>query len=616
MSEQKLLTGNEAVARGAWEAGLVFASAYPGTPSTEILESLAEYKDDLYCEWAPNEKVAMEAAIGASIAGVRSLAAMKHVGVNVAADPLFTFSYTGVTGGMLLVSADDPGLHSSQNEQDNRNYAGAARILMLEPSDSEEAKEFVKIGFELSERFDTPVLLRMTTRVCHSKSIVTLGERRPVAAVTYEKDIAKYVMTPANARVKRQKLIGRLKDELSYANDEAVSAGVNMVIPADPAAALPAVPVGAKEGGRIGVVTSGIAFQYASDAFGPAASYLKLGLTWPVPIGLIREFAATVDHLYVVEELDPYLETAMNAAGIEATGKELIPEWDELNTDIVRRAVFGLTNDTISSDIEPVSRPPSLCAGCPHRGLFWGLTKRKNTMITGDIGCYTLGSAPPLSAMDTCFCMGGSISAGHGASKAFAQSGSDKRVVSLIGDSTFFHSGITSLMDIAYNNGDAISIILDNRITAMTGQQQNPGTGYTLMGDAAPEADIKAICIALGIGEENISVIDPNDLTQVDDALDKAYASDRASVIITRSPCVLKKLSAQDLSEFGTERRVCVIDQEKCRKCKICSKTGCPAIYTGEEITINAASCTGCEVCRQVCPFEAITFEAITTEAR
>jgi indolepyruvate ferredoxin oxidoreductase alpha subunit len=607
MADRKLLTGNEAVARGAWEAGLSFASAYPGTPSTEILESLADYKDDLYCEWAPNEKVAMEAAIGASVAGVRSLAAMKHVGVNVAADPLFTFSYTGVTGGMVLVSADDPGLHSSQNEQDNRNYAVAARLLMLEPSDSAESKDYVKLALSLSERFDTPVLLRMTTRVCHSKSVVELGERITVDAVPYEKNIAKYVMTPANARVKREKLIGRLKDELEYANNEAHNSGVNRIIPADPSADLPAVPKGAKEGDRIGVVSSGVAYQYASDAFGPAASYLKLGLTWPVPTELIRQFAQGVDKLYVIEELDPYLETAIKAAGIDVIGKELIPEWDELNTDIVRRSIFGLANDSVSSDIAPVPRPPSLCAGCPHRGLFWGLSKRKNVIITGDIGCYTLGSAPPLSAMDSCFCMGGSISAGHGASKAFKQSGQDVRAVSLIGDSTFFHSGITSLMDIAYNNGDAISIILDNRITAMTGQQQNPGTGYTLMGDSAPEVDIKAVCAALGFAPERIFVIDPCDLAQVEDALDKAFESDRASVIITRRPCVLKHLSAEDVDEFGTDRQICVIDQDKCKKCKLCSKTGCPAIYTGDEITINKASCTGCEVCKQVCPFDAIS---------
>jgi indolepyruvate ferredoxin oxidoreductase alpha subunit len=431
MSEKRkqLLTGNEAVARGAWEAGLLFASAYPGTPSTEILENMAAYKEDVYCEWAPNEKVALEAAIGASLAGVRSMAVMKHVGVNVAADPLFTFAYTGVNGGCVLISADDPGMHSSQNEQDNRNYAMAAKVLMLEPSDSQEAKDFVKLALELSEEYDTPVMLRMTTRVCHSKSIVELEDRITPTVVDYKKNTGKFVATPANAKIMHVKLLERLKNLTAYSNDCALNRAEY-------------------SGSETGVVTCGVAHQYAKEAFGDTASYLKLGLTYPLPMDLIKNFASKVEKLYVVEELDPYMERQIRAAGIECTGKELIPEKDELNTDIIVESVFGEAAETLSSEINAVPRPPSLCAGCPHRGFFHVLAKKKKVMITGDIGCYTLASAPPLSAMDSCFCMGGSISTGHGAAKAFEKIGSDMKVVAVIGDSTFFHSGITSLLDI------------------------------------------------------------------------------------------------------------------------------------------------------------------------
>ncbi|MDR1953809.1 MAG: indolepyruvate ferredoxin oxidoreductase subunit alpha [Clostridiales Family XIII bacterium] len=596
MSEKKLMTGNEAVARGAWEAGLVFASAYPGTPSTEILENLVGYEDGPYTEWAPNEKVAMEAAIGASMAGVRSMATMKHVGVNVAADPLFTFAYTGVNGGMVLVSADDPGLHSSQNEQDNRHYADAAKLLMLEPSDSAEAKNYVKLGLELSERFDTPVLLRMTTRICHSKSLVPLDERTPVAYIPYERNIAKFVATPANARVMREKLIARFKDEQDYSNGEAVRLGVNRIEWAS----------GQTEGERVGVVSAGAAYQYARDVFGDGASYLKLGVTWPMPIELVREFASGVDKLYVIEELDPYMEMKIKAAGIDCIGKEIIPEWDELNTDVVRRAVFGESAETLTADIKAVPRPPTLCAGCPHRGFFYGLSKRKDVVITGDIGCYTLGSAPPLSAMDSCFCMGGSISTGHGAAKAFEASGRDARIVAVIGDSTFFHSGVTSLMNVAYNGSRTVTIVMDNRITAMTGQQQNPGTGFTLQGEPAPQVDIPLLCEAIGINKDNIHVINPLNLDEVNKTLDHVLAAEEASVVITRWPCALKRFSAGDLAEFELERKVCVVDSEKCTRCKLCVKTGCPAIYGGEVVTINGDMCTGCDICIQICPFGAI----------
>ena len=585
---KKLLTGNEAVARGAWEAGLVFASAYPGTPSTEILENLANYKEDLYCEWAPNEKVALEAASGASIAGVRSLAAMKHVGLNVAADPLFTLAYTGITGGLVVVSADDPGLHSSQNEQDNRNYATAARILMLEPSDSQEAKEYVKLGLELSEKFDTPVMLRMTTRICHSKSLVELSEREETAPVKYEKNIKKYVATPGNARVLRQNLIGRIKRMTDYSND----AEINKAEYNDT---------------KVGVISSGVAYFYARDVFGEDASYLKLGMTFPMPMELIKDFASKVDKLYIVEEMDPYIENHVKMAGIECVGKELVPEWDELNADIVREAIFGKKTGLLTSDIEVVARPPTMCAGCPHRGFFYPLSKKKNIMITGDIGCYTLGSAPPLSAMDTTMDMGASISQGHGASKAFECTGSDERVVSVIGDSTFFHSGITSLLDVAYNQGNSIAVILDNRITAMTGQQQNPGTGYTLMGEPAAEVDIPKLCVSLGFREDQVKEINPMDLKEVNEVLDEALSKiDEASVIITKWPCALKRYSKEDIENFDLSPRTCRIDQEKCTKCKICVKTGCPAIYATDTVKIDENTCNGCSVCLQVCPFEAI----------
>jgi indolepyruvate ferredoxin oxidoreductase alpha subunit len=596
MSERKLLTGNEAVARGAFEAGLLFASAYPGTPSTEILENLALYKEDLYCEWAPNEKVALEAAIGASMAGVRALAAMKHVGVNVAADPLFTFSYTGVNGGCVLVSADDPGMHSSQNEQDNRNYAVAARIPMLEPSDSREAKEFTALAFALSETYDCPVLLRLTTRICHSKSIVTLGARGEVPVRPYKRDIEKYVATPANARHMRARMEAREAALAAYANS---------------------APINAAEynGRKIGVVSAGVAYQYARDAFGEEASYLKLGMTYPMPIELVRTFAAAVETLYVVEELDPYMERQLAAAGIACIGKKRIPATGELDADILRKSVFGIAPQTVRADTPAAPRPPSLCAGCPHRGFFYVLSKKKNVMITGDIGCYTLASAPPLSAMDSCFCMGGGISAGHGAAAAFRRTGAPQKVVAVIGDSTFFHSGITSLMDAVYNKGSSVTVILDNRTTGMTGHQENPGTGFTLMGEQTTEVDIPALCKAIGVKGQNIYIADPLSLAETEAALDDALAKDEPTVIIARRPCVLKRFSAADRREFDLAPRHCVIDPALCVKCGQCVKTGCPAIHAGREISIDEASCTGCEVCGQLCKFGAIALRTAGGEA-
>ncbi len=585
---RKIMSGNEAAARGAFEAGVAFASAYPGTPSTEILENLSKYKDDLYSEWAPNEKVAVEASIGASVAGVRSIAAMKHVGLNVAADPVFTFAYTGVTGGMVIVSADDPGMHSSQNEQDNRNYVTAARLLMLEPSDSQESKDYMKLGLELSEKFDTPVLMRMTTRVCHSKGLVELGDRVEKAIVPYQKNIKKYVATPANAKVLRVKL----EERLAAMEEYACQAEINQPEYNDK---------------KIGVVTSGIAYQYARETFGEEASYLKLGMTFPMPRNLLKEFASQVDTLYVVEEMDPYIENHLKMLGIDCIGKDVIPRYDELNTDIVKKAVFGTDIDAVTSEKKAVMRPPTLCAGCPHRGFFYTLAQKKNVMISGDIGCYTLGSAAPLSAIDTTFCMGASISAGHGASIALKRGGMDTKVVSVIGDSTFFHSGITSLMDAVYNGGSNTTVILDNRITGMTGHQQNPGTGYTLMGEPATEVDIPALCKALGMKEENIYIVNPNHLDEVDKALDEALEKEEPTVIITKWPCVLKKFSPQDQERFDLSPKTCVIDQDKCRNCKMCVKCGCPAIYsTKEKVTIQQDPCTGCGVCAQICPFDAI----------
>ena len=582
-----LLTGNEAVARGAYEAGLIFASAYPGTPSTEILENLIQYKSDIYSEWAPNEKVAFEAAAGAAIAGARSLAAMKHVGVNVAADPLFTFAYTGTNGGFVLVSADDPGMHSSQNEQDNRNYAKFAKIPMLEPSDSQEVKDFTILALQISEQYDTPVLLRLTTRICHSKSVVELGDRTNVPVKGYTRNIGKYIAAPANARALRVKLEDRFIRLRDFSNATEINS----------------VEYNDKETGVIG---SGVAYQYAREVFGENASYLKLGCTYPLPMEKIKEFAQNVKTLYVIEELDPYIEEQLKAEGIACIGKELIPSIGELSPDIVRRAVFGGEEKLIQSEVKAVGRPPTLCAGCPHRGLFYVLSKKKNLMIAGDIGCYTLGSAEPLNAMDTCICMGASISAGHGAAKVFEKSNSNMKVVAVIGDSTFFHSGITSLMDIVYNKGNCTTIILDNRITGMTGHQENPGTGYTLMGEKAPIVNIPELCRAIGIKDENIFVVNPLDLKETDNAIKQAMDSDEPSVVITKWPCVLKRFSPEDKEEFDLSTKLCAVNEEKCKSCKLCLKTGCPAISFDKVSNINQDICTGCEVCLQVCPFHAI----------
>lgn len=588
---KKLLTGNEAIARGAYEAGVKYASAYPGTPSTEILENIATYKDDILAEWAPNEKVALEAVIGASIAGARSIASMKHVGVNVAADPLFTFAYTGVNGGMVLITADEPGQHSSQNEQDNRNYAKFAKIAMLEPADSQESKDMIKAAFEVSEKFDTPVLVRMTTRVCHSKGIVECKDREEVGIKEYVKDIKKYMTVPAFARVMRVKVEERLQKLLEFSN----TTELNFIEWNDT---------------KVGVIASGACYTFAKEVFGDSVSYLKLGFTHPLPTEKIKEFAGKVEKLYVIEENDSYIEDQVRILGFDCLGNNLFPAYGEMTPDVIRKAVYGEMNPTIEYDKDRVvSRPPTLCAGCPHRGFFHEVGKRKNVMVSGDIGCYTLGFAEPYNAMDYNMCMGASISAGHGAQHVFnMKEGSNKRVISVLGDSTFFHTGINSLLHVTYNRSNTVNVILDNRITGMTGHQENPGTGYTLQGKETKEVDIEKLVRACGV--EHVVTIDPNNLKAVKNALDWALSLDEPSVIITRWPCVLKKFSEKDNAEFkGAFQTRCEVDTEKCIGCRACIRTGCPAISfdkAAKKSSISPDQCVGCEVCLQVCPVKAI----------
>ena len=578
-----LLSGNEAIARGIYEAGIKVGSAYPGTPSTEILEEAAQYKDDIYCEWAPNEKVATEVAYGAAVAGVRSLCAMKHVGLNVAADPLFTAGYMGVTGGYVIVTADDPSMHSSQNEQDNRYYARAAKVPMVEPSDSQECKDFVKIACEISEQFDTPVLFRTTTRVNHSKTMVEFGEREEKAAVPYARNVRKYICAPANAYRNHPIVEERLAKQEQYAN----TCPINRV---------------ELNGGKIGVVTASVAYQYAKEVFPEDTSFLKLGLTYPLPMALIRDFASKVEKLYVIEELEPIMEQEIKAAGIDCAGKELTGKLYELNTALLRERIFGTKPETTDVGVQAVSRPPALCPGCPHRGFFYTLSKNKNFVVTGDIGCYTLGAAAPLNCMDICVCMGGGFSAGMGMSKAFEREGiTDKKVFGVMGDSTFFHSGMTGAAEIIYNKGKMIPCILDNRITGMTGHQDNPGSGYTLQGDVADAISIEKVLEAYGY--QNIFVVDPQDLTAMQNAVDGALASEVPAAIVTRRPCLLLKRAKR-------EDGLCKVNTDKCRSCKKCLKVGCPAVaFRDGKAYIDPTQCVGCTVCAQVCPFGAIEKE-------
>ncbi len=589
---KQLMTGDEAIARGAYEAGVSFASAYPGTPSTEILENLSTYKE-IYAEWAPNEKVAMESAIGASVAGLRSMVSMKHVGMNVAADPMFTWAYMGVNGGNVIITADEPGMYSSQNEQDNRNYAKAAKIAMLEPSDSQECIDMVKAAYELGEKFDTPFIIRMTTRVCHSKSIVELGERADVPAKEWSKNPSKYVCLPAIARNLRVKLEERMNALAAYSEE---------------------CPFNRAEMGatKVGVIASGVCYYYAKEVFGENASYLKLGFTNPLPKNLIKDFCSRVDQVYILEENDPYIEEFVRQQGCACVGKDLFPAYGEMTPDVIRRCVTGQSLKTIEFDrAKLINRAPTFCAGCPHRGLFYRLGKRKDIMISGDIGCYTLAAGKPYSAMDSTVCMGASISLGHGAQKAFNATGNSRRVVTVLGDSTFFHTGINSLINTVYNNSNTVNIILDNRITGMTGHQENPGTGFNAKGEETTLIKIEDVVRAIGV--KHVYVIDPNNLKEVDDTLDKCLALDEPSVIITRYPCVLKKFSQADKDEFdglfSTKNKV---DEEKCIGCKACLKTGCPAMSYHKEtkkVSINRAQCVGCDVCTQVCPKDAIVKE-------
>lgn len=579
--EKHLLSGNEAIARGAWEAGVRVCSAYPGTPSTEIFEALPQYRDALYCEWAPNEKVAAEVAYGAAISGVRSLCAMKHVGLNVAADPLFTAAYNGVSGGFVVVTADDPSMHSSQNEQDNRYYAKSARVALVEPSDSQECIDFLKEAYRISEQFDIPVLFRTTTRVSHSKSLVTYGERELVPPVPYARNAAKNVSSPANAYKNHPKVERNLTALEAYGN----TSPLNKV---------------ERKGSKVGVVTASIAYQYAKDVFPEDTSFLKLGLTYPLPMNLIREFAASVETLYVIEELEPFMEEQIKAAGIPCVGKELVSRLYELNPQRLREMLFGVKPQIKELPVQAVSRPPALCPGCPHRGFFYTMSKRKDFVICGDIGCYTLGASAPLNAMDTCICMGGGFSVGMGMAKGFEAAGvTGKKVFGVLGDSTFFHSGMTGAVEILYNKGSVIPVVLDNSITGMTGHQDNPGSGYTLQGDVAAAIRIEDVLQAYGY--QNIIIVDPQDLTAMQKAVDDALASEAPAAIIARRPCLLIK-------RIKHESGLCTVDTGKCIGCKKCLKVGCPAIMMKDgKSCVDPVQCVGCTVCAQVCPTGAIS---------
>ena len=573
------MTGNEAIARGAYEAGVRVCSAYPGTPSTEIFENLPLYKDSLYCEWAPNEKVAAEVAYGASIAGVRALCAMKHVGVNVAADPIFTAAYNGVGKGFVIVSADDPSMHSSQNEQDNRHYARAAKIAMVEPADSQECLDFTKAAFEISEKFDIPVMLRTTTRVSHSKSLVALGERAEHACEEYVKNIKKNVASPANALVNHPKLEKNLKALEEYA----CASELNTV---------------EMNGTKVGVITASIAYQYAKEAFPADTSFLKLGITFPLPMALIKDFASKVEKLYIIEELDGYMEEQVKAAGIDCVGKELIGNMYELNPQIIEERVFGKKPEFKNLTVKAAPRPPALCAGCPHRGFFYAISKQKNVIVSGDIGCYTLGSAQPFNAVDSVVCMGGGFSVGMGMAKALEAKGENKKVFGIMGDSTFFHSGMTGAAEIVYNTGNIIPVVLDNSITGMTGHQDNPGSGHNLRGEIATSIKIEKVLEAYGY--ENIYIVDPLDLVAMENTIKGAMNSEKRAAIITRRPCLLIKRIKHDI-------QLCVTDEAKCIGCKKCLKVGCPALMIKDgKCKIDANQCVGCTVCAQVCPVNAI----------
>ena len=569
-----LMLGNEAVARGLFEAGCSFVSSYPGTPSTEITECVAAYKE-VYAEWAPNEKVAMEAAFGASLAGKRSFCAMKHVGLNVAADPLFTIGYTGVNAGMVIGVADDAGMHSSQNEQDSRHYAQAAKIPMLEPSDSAEALAFTKLAYQLSEEFDTPVFIKMCTRVSHSQSIVEPGERMEVSK-SYEKNPQKYIMMPGNAKRRHPIVEERTKLLTQWAE----TAQINRV------------EEGADQ--KIGIITSSTSYQYVKEVFGDTYPVLKLGMIWPLPKQKILDFAKTVTTLVVVEELDSFIETHCRQLGLACVGKDMFPCIDEFSQNLIAQKLGLDVQSGTKLDAVIPQRPPVMCAGCPHRGLFYTLAKNKVTAL-GDIGCYTLGAVPPLAALDTTICMGASISGLHGFTKAGGAEG--KKTVAVIGDSTFMHSGMTGLVNMAYNESCGTVIIVDNSITGMTGHQQNPTTGYNLKGDPCTKIDLESLCRAVGI--RRVRVVDPYDLAQCDAAIKEETAADEPSVIISRRPCALLK--------YVKHKKPILADSDKCVGCKACMKIGCPAIsIVDKKARIDNTLCTGCGVCAQLCKFDAL----------
>ena len=572
---KKLMLGNEAVARGLYESGCSFVSSYPGTPSTEITEYAAKY-DEIYAEWAPNEKVAMEAAFGASLAGKRSFCAMKHVGLNVAADPLFTIGYTGVNAGLLIGVADDPGMHSSQNEQDSRHYAKASKIPMLEPSDSKEALEMTKLAYELSEQFDTPFIIKMCTRVAHSQSVVEESDRTEVQK-TYEKNPAKYIMMPGNAKKRHPIVEERTRALVKYAE----TAPVNRIEKG--------------EDNSIGFITSSTTYQYVKEVFGDKYPVMKLGLIWPMPAKSIIDFAGSVDRLIVAEELDGFIEEHCNSLGLKVEGKEIFPLIDELSQNkIAEKFGIDIENGVVLEENIP-NRPPVMCAGCPHRGLFYTLAKNKITVM-GDIGCYTLGAVPPLAAIDTTICMGASISGLHGYNKANCGE-TDGKTVAVICDSTFMHSGMTGLVNVAYNDSNSTVIILDNSITGMTGHQQNPTTGYNLKGDPAAKINLEVLCRAMGIN--NVRVVDPYNLAECETVIKEELAKAEPSVIISRRPCALLK--------YVKYNKPLVVDSDKCKSCKMCMKIGCPAISMKDsKAVVDNTLCTGCGVCGQLCKFDAL----------
>ncbi len=578
---KKLLLGNEAIARGAYEAGCKVATAYPGTPSTEITENIAKY-DEMYCEWSPNEKVALEVAMGASLAGSRVLCSMKHVGLNVAADPLFTIAYTGVNGGMVIAVADDPGIHSSQNEQDTRLYGLCAHVPIIEPADSGECKDYVKEAFAISEQFDTPVILRLTTRIAHSQSIVEISDKEDYIAKPYVKDINKYVMMPAMAKVRHNLLVQREIELEKFSNET----GLNKIIWGDK---------------KIGIITSGVAYQYAREALGEGASYLKLGMVHPIPIDMIKEFASQVDKLYVIEELEPFFENQLKAAGIDVVGKEIMPRTGELSASIIANVFEKSVNTEINRDDEfgtLPNRPPVMCAGCPHRGTFY-ILKKIGATVMGDIGCYTLGALPPMQAMDACICMGASIGMAHGFEKAIKQNGEDPnttKVVAVLGDSTFIHSGITGLIDAVYNKGVSTILILDNSITGMTGHQDNPTTGFTIKGEPTKQVDLVKLSYAIGV--ERVKIVDPFEVDILEKTLCEEMSVAETSVIIIQRPCALLK--------YVKFEGPVQINQDKCKMCKKCLHIACPAIVNeGDKITVDVTLCVGCRLCDKMCAFDA-----------